>query len=78
MQAMLNLGEDEAVGLLFVRISCPPLAYTTQGYSLQITKFTISCDGRIIVTPPLQALTKYGGDVRSCVYGSLFPSNVCD
>lgn len=34
MQAMLNLGEDEAVGLLFVRILCPPLGYSTQGYSL--------------------------------------------
>lgn len=44
----------------------------------QITNYTVRGDGRIVVTPPLQALSKSGGGVRTIIYNSLFPSYVCE
>lgn len=42
----------------------------------QITKYSISCDGRIIVVPPLQDLSKFGDGVSNSIYSRLIPSLV--
>lgn len=44
----------------------------------QITKYTVGCDGHIVVTPPLQASPKFVFGVRNSVYDSLFPAYVRD
>lgn len=72
MQAMLNYDEDETAQLAKVRNVCIQYVIKLIGVYEQITKYTVtgSGDGRIVVTHPLQALTKYGGGVRNSVYTS--------
>lgn len=55
-------------------VSLPYLDSLSSVICVQISKYTISADGRINFTPPLQDLPRSGYGVSSSVFWTLFPN----